>query len=47
MSLLRICPKCRRKSLEADPATGRVWCLYAGTCGYAAMPSQATKEPQP
>ena len=29
------CPRCGQKSLEVVPATGRVFCLYAATCGYS------------
>lgn len=36
---MKRCPKCNRESLEREPSSGRVWCLYAADCGYSSKES--------
>jgi len=31
---MRMCPQCKRKSIEINWRTGRAYCLYITTCGY-------------
>lgn len=34
-TLTQLCPGCGNKSLEKSPSSGRVWCLFAGSCGWS------------